>query len=115
MVRCTNWRPDIGIDTHPETDLMDRIDLHPRPQLARDRWIDLSGPWGFAYDDANVGLDECWFERVDPFDRTVMVPFPPESRASGIGDPGYHPVVWYRRMVQIAPADRRGQLMLHFG
>ena len=24
-----------------------------------------------------------------------MVPFPPESRASGIGDPSTHPVVWY--------------------
>src|SRR5918998_104412 len=68
-------------------------DLHPRPQLARDRW----------------------FERADPFDRTVIVPFPPESSASGIGDPGYHPVVWYRRTVQVTPADRRGQLMLHFG
>jgi beta-galactosidase/beta-glucuronidase len=94
---------------------MDRNDLHPRPQLARDRWIDLSGPWGFAYDDGDIGLDECWFERSDPFDRTVLVPFPPESRASGIGDPGYHPVVWYRRTVEVAPANRRGQLMLHFG
>src|SRR3712207_9463241 len=90
-------------------------DLHPRPQLARDRWIDLSGPWGFAYDDADGGLDECWFERSDPFGRTVLVPFPPESRASGIGDSGYHPVAWYRRTVQIPPSDRRGQLMLHFG
>ena len=35
---------------------MDQSDLHPRPQLARDRWIDLSGPWGFACDDADVGL-----------------------------------------------------------
>ena len=57
---------------------MDPSDLHPRPQLARDRWIDLSGPWGFAYDDADIGLDECWFELVVPFDRTVMVPFPAE-------------------------------------
>ena len=94
---------------------MDRSDLHPRPQLSRARWIDLSGPWGFAYDDADVGLDECWFERPDPFDRTVIVPFPPESSASGIGDPGYHPVVWYRRTVEVAPTDRREQLMLHFG
>ena len=55
---------------------MDRSDLHPRPQLARNRWIDLGGPWGFAYDDNDVGLDECWFERADPFNRTVIVPFP---------------------------------------
>ena len=94
---------------------MNYSDLHPRPQLARDRWIDLSGRWEFAYDDDDVGLDECWYERADRFDRMVMVPFPPESRASGIGDPGYHPVVWYRRTVQVAPTDRRGRLMLHFG
>src|SRR5215203_4661641 len=100
---------------HVKAEFMDLSDLHPRPQLARARWIDLSGPWGFAYDDGDVGLDECWFERADRFDRTVIVPFPPESRASGIGDPGYHPVVWYRQTVQVAPGDRRGQLMLHFG
>ena len=34
-------------------------DLHPRPQLARARWIDLGGPWGFAYDDADVGLESA--------------------------------------------------------
>ena len=71
-----------------ENESMTDSDLHPRPQLARARWIDLSGPWGFAYDDGDVGLDECWFERSDPFQRTVIVPFPPESSASGIGDPG---------------------------
>ena len=78
-------------------------------KLARDRWIDLSGAWGFAYDDGDVGLDEGWWERADPFDRTY-VPFPPESRASGIGDPGYHPVVWYRRTFHVAAEDRRGHL-----
>ena len=74
--------------------------LHPRPQLTRPDWTDLSGPWGFAYDDADVGLDERWYEREDVFDRVITVPFPPESSASGIGNRDFHPVVWYRRTFQ---------------
>ncbi len=89
--------------------------LHPRPQLTRARWVDLSGPWGFAHDDSDVGVAERWFERVDPFARTITVPFPPESPASGIGDTGYHPIVWYRRAVAIPALDPGGSLFLHCG
>jgi len=52
--------------------------------------------------------------------RRIVVPFPPESPASGIADRGFHPVVWYRR--NITPADvtgagyeQGGRLILHFG
>ena len=89
--------------------------LHPRPQMTRDRWVDLSGPWGFAYDDANIGLRDCWFERSDVFDRTITVPYPPESSASGVGDTGRHPVVWYRRTFRADDAHRNERLLLHFG
>ena len=94
---------------------MDQTPVHPRPQLTRDRWTDLSGPWGFAYDDADVGLARGWPDDPGPFDRTIVVPFPPESRASGIHDPAYHPVVWYRRAFRVPAVDRRGALLLHFG
>jgi beta-galactosidase/beta-glucuronidase len=89
-------------------------ELHPRPQLTRDRWIDLGGTWQFAYDDAGTGLHSGWAENAGVFDRTIIVPFPPESRASGIGDSAFHPVVWYRRTFQVAPEDRR-HLLLHCG
>jgi len=94
---------------------MQRDETHPRPQLTRGRWIDLSGSWQFAYDDANVGLDQGWVEQPTVFDRTIIVPFPPESRASGIGETDPHPVVWYRRTFTIAPQDREQRLLLHFG
>ncbi len=71
--------------------------LHPRPQLARAGWSDLRGPWGFAHDDEDRGLAEGWSAHAAPFTRTIIVPFPPESPASGIGETGFHPVVWYRR------------------
>ena len=89
--------------------------LHPRPQLTRPRWIELSGAWGFAYDDAGCGLDESWQQRTDVFTRTIQVPFPPESPLSGLGDTSFHPVVWYRRTFQVADEDARQRLYLHCG
>lgn len=89
--------------------------VHPRPQLARANWIDLRGPWKFAFDDDQVGFDECWQARQDVFTRTIQVPFPPESPASGIHETGFHPVVWYRRTFQIPAEFRNKRLLLHCG
>ncbi|MCA9861102.1 MAG: hypothetical protein KC438_15350 [Thermomicrobiales bacterium] len=59
---------------------------HPRPRLTRIAWTDLGGVWDFAYDDDDRGRDERWNERIDVFDRAIVVPFPPESPLSGIND-----------------------------
>ena len=89
-------------------------DLHPRPQTQRARWTDLNGTWQFAYDDDDRGRDAGWQERAEAFDRQIVVPFPPESEMSGIGDTGFHPVVWYRR--EFSAQRRAGErLLLHFG
>jgi hypothetical protein len=81
---------------------------YPRPQLLREHWADLNGPWEFEYGDG------------DDFGRTIIVPFPPESRASGIGDTGFHPVLRYRRRITaedlVAAGHAAGRiLLLHFG
>ena len=65
---------------------MTETTLHPRPRLTRTRWVDLNGPWGFAHDDADRGLEERWYEHPERFDRQIQVPFPPESELSGIND-----------------------------
>ncbi|WP_104991707.1 glycoside hydrolase family 2 protein [Deinococcus sp. NW-56] len=88
---------------------------HPRPQLTRERWEDLSGVWQFRHDDDDLGLQERWFEQGEGFGEQIVVPFPPESRASGLRATGYHPVVWYSREVRVAPEDRAGRVLLHFG
>ena len=95
--------------------MLPRENNHPRPQLTRHQWTDLSGPWQFAYDDTNAGLLENWVDRPEIYDRTITVPFPPESQASGIGDPAPHPVVWYRRTFTVSQEDRKGRMLLHFG
>ena len=96
------------------------VDGHPRPTLTRPSWTDLCGTWSFAYDDEDTGLVDRWQQRVDVFDRTIEVPFPPESARSGIGDESFHPVVWYRRTfsrssAQAAPDGSVQRLLLHFG
>ena len=89
---------------------------YPRPQLVRSGWTDLGGEWQLRFDDSDEGLRNRWFGAgaTTAFDRTITVPFPPESPASGINDTGFHPVVWYRR--SITPPDRaEGRTILHFG
>jgi hypothetical protein len=89
--------------------------IHPRPQLRREKWIDLRGRWDFAFDDQDCGLSERWFEREARFDREITVPFPPESALSGVHDDSFHRVVWYRREIRIDDDLRRNRLVLHFG
>ncbi|HUR21895.1 MAG TPA: glycoside hydrolase family 2 TIM barrel-domain containing protein, partial [Vicinamibacterales bacterium] len=92
--------------------------MHPSPQHRRAGWLDLTGPWSFAADDAEIGLRDGWQEQTQPFDRVIQVPFPPESKLSGIHDPGYHPVVWYRRTFRLSDVgdyDRGRRLLLKFG
>jgi Glycosyl hydrolases family 2, sugar binding domain/Glycosyl hydrolases family 2, TIM barrel domain len=87
---------------------------HPNPLLERPDWRNLDGTWRFAHDDA-----ARWQHPKDvTFDREIRVPYPPESRTSGIHDTGYHPVVWYARSVPLAPHERAqigSRLILHFG
>jgi hypothetical protein len=84
---------------------------YPRPQLRRREWVSLNGDWGFAVDPAG-----SWrLPGEVKWDRTIRVPFSPETRASGIGDTSFYQAVWYRRSVTL-PVPRDGQrLKLHFG
>src|SRR4051794_17469863 len=44
---------------------------------------------------------------------TINVPLPPESKASGVGDRGFHSSFWYEREFDAVP--RNGRVILHFG
>lgn len=98
----------------------DQLDgTYPRPTMRREQWLSLEGTWQFAYDDADVGLGERWFTGTSGyFTRQIVVPFPPESPASGIGDTGRHPVLWYSRTLSAeacAVDDEYRRVLLHFG
>ena len=84
----------------------------PRPQLQRPGWQSLDGPWDFAIDDAGTISNP----RDVQWDRTITVPFSPETPASGIGDNGLFKACWYRRRIALAPAPPdRPRVLLHFG
>ena len=84
---------------------------YPRPQLRREQWSCLNGDWDFAYEDQmswRFPSDVSWSNKI-------VVPFSPETPASGINDTGLHQVFWYRRAFekpQLSPDER---LILHFG
>jgi beta-galactosidase/beta-glucuronidase len=83
---------------------------YPRPQLVREQWTSLNGEWQFACDDERRYRSAR--DTID-WDQRIIVPFAPESKASGIGDEDFHPVCWYRRQFSVdVPGERQ---VLHFG
>jgi beta-galactosidase/beta-glucuronidase len=87
--------------------------VHPRPQLTRDAWTELDGPWGYASDSDDLGLQQQWQADSARFSSTITVPFPPESPASGI-DAGGATTHWYRREVTLLPPQDGSRRLLHF-
>src|ERR1043165_1565692 len=83
---------------------------YPRPQLQRNEWTSLNGSWRFLFDD---GKQFKHPSEIKSWPLSIVVPFPPESKASGISDVGFHCVCWYERDFEVKPDHRR--LILHFG
>ncbi len=86
---------------------------YPRPQLVRPDWLSLNGQWQFEIDRGDSGLERGLRDR-ELADR-ILVPFAPESTASGIGDVDFLHAVWYRRTVRIPHAWSGRDVLLHFG
>jgi Glycosyl hydrolases family 2, TIM barrel domain/Glycosyl hydrolases family 2, sugar binding domain len=83
---------------------------YPRPLLQRAEWFCLNGLWDFAID-----AEARWTapEQV-LWESKILVPFSPETPASGIDNTGYYRACWYRTTFQ-APEKEGKRLMLHFG
>lgn len=70
----------------------------PRPDFYRPAWQSLNGAWRFAFDPNDMGLKEGWQgDGAGPYPLHINVPFPWESRLSGVERPDYKGVAWYRR------------------
>ncbi len=79
---------------------------YPRPQLRRDNWVNLNGSWDFTVTDGSA--------LPDAYDKTILVPFCPESRLSGIE--AHFPEgssLFYRRYFPRPETD--GRVLLHIG
>lgn len=85
---------------------------HPRPQLVRRDWRCLNGRWQFEIDQGDSGLDRGLLTR--PLQGSIIVPFCPESKLSGVANTDYLNAVWYRRDVMIPAAWKGRRILLHF-
>ena len=82
-------------------------DVYPRPQLRRENWQNLNGCWDFT---AGEGED-----LPAGYDKTILVPFCPESMLSGVKE--HFPegsYLFYRRGVTL-PQPLEGRVLLHIG
>ena len=84
---------------------------HPRPQLQRKHWQSLNGTWDFAFD----SQADCASPSQVTFDRTIQVPFAPESPASGLAETRHSRACWYRRRFDPPPLAGGERLWLRFG
>lgn len=78
---------------------------YPRPQLKRDSFILLNGEWDFSEKDYAIkGI----------YDEKIIVPFPMESKLSGIGRiHDKKKTIYYKKMFNLN--YEKGKVLLHFG
>jgi beta-galactosidase/beta-glucuronidase len=84
---------------------------YPRPQLERKEWISLNGLWDFAIDrEGSWSLPEqvIW-------NAAILVPFAPETCASGVCNNGFFRACWYRRTFAAPNLGAGDRLILHCG
>lgn len=81
---------------------------YPRPQFRRDSYLCLNGEWEYAIRKSP--------DIPDVYDGNILVPYPPESPASGVGRVlGKGEWLIYRRAFTLPDGFFRGRLLLQFG
>lgn len=78
---------------------------YPRPQLQRPNWTNLNGHWDYAVTPLAASVPTQWAGKI-------LVPFPLESRLSGVRrllEPTE--ALWYRRALEAAPSPGKRTLL----
>ncbi len=84
----------------------------PDPIFARPSMINLTvNKWSFQFDKSNVGLKKHWFDK-DKFDKSIKLPFPWNSKLSGMGEGSYTEIGWYSTYFNV---DEKTGVLLKFG
>ena len=82
---------------------------YPRPQMMRDKWLNLNGLWDYAIVAKEAGKPVQW-------DGKILVPYPVESALSGVMKTvGESNCLWYRRSIKIPDQWKDSAIILNFG
>ena len=93
----TPFEENVGEIPYPE---------YPRPNMKRESYMNLNGEWNFS---VKSGEGEV-------YNGKMIVPFPPESKISGIGRQfGYKDTLVYERGVNVPSEFLNERTILHFG
>src|SRR5665647_3168722 len=87
---------------------------YPRPQMVRNKWINLNGQWEFEIDHGNSGKERKFYKKSN-LSRFITVPFCPESKLSGVENKDFMASVWYRKEIVIPNEWKKDRVLLHFG
>lgn len=93
---------------------------YPRPQFVRDEWMNLNGTWEFEIDQSKSGMDRELY-KADGLKDSIIVPFCPESKLSGVGFTDFMNCVWYRKEIEFSQewiqglVEREEKVILHCG
>ena len=83
----------------------------PNPQFIRDHMVSLDGEWKFGVGDDPARAHLARTVRYRLLDKTIQVPFAPQSKASGLDWKNLNAAVtWYERRITL-PEDWKGGLL----
>lgn len=88
---------------------------HPNPQWERKEWLNLNGVWEFGFDFGNSAGDKKLYESDGPLEKSILVPFCPESRLSGIAYTDFINGVCYKRTFELSEDEASKRVVLNFG
>lgn len=86
---------------------------HPNPIKYRSKWENLNGQWDFAFDSLDIGASDKWFADTSGFDKSITVPFPWGSPASGLTNDA--DIGWYKRRISINNSWSKDRVFLIIG
>lgn len=87
---------------------------YPRPDFERNEWINLNGPWSYTFDFSDTGKEKG-YESSKGFDGSIIVPFCPESKLSGVEHKDFINSIWYQKEVSVPSEWLNKDIMLNFG
>jgi len=107
-----NWKPTgdrIKTPWAEKVDPSNPLPEYPRPQLARDQWMNLNGLWDYAILPKGKNTPT-------QFDGKILVPFAIESSLSGVQKTvGETNELWYHRTFTIPAGWKGKRIALNFG